>query len=225
MTFGDKRYDEAELNAFHIGHPHAPVVFHLGNVLRQTYAYAQRRGMVLLQQSYPFNVQDLQADLTNNRGFVSSGSTTRVGVARGWCPIPIEVTHLVCDAIFAIQSFSAVEVTHRLIARNGTGCDRNDAAVEYPEGTSVPGYIFGYVRDARFQARLNRYVAADFPYAGPVAVRWQQLDLPLSNVGTTPGVCQIRVEALANKTANGSTYGTPVAYQPLWYQVRAESRY
>jgi hypothetical protein len=215
MPFGDKRYDEYEFNPFHVGHPWAPVTFYIGNVLRQTYAYAQRRGVVLHQQSYPYNIQDFGNDLTANRGFVSSGATTRVGVTRAWCQIPLNFTHLVCDAVFAVQSLSAAEVQHRLIARNGTGCDRSDHVVEI-EATPWP---------SPQQQRLSRMSPEDFPYAGAFPVRWVQFDLELSNVGATPGVCQIRVEALANKTANGSTYGTPVAYQPLWYQVRAESRY
>lgn len=222
MSFGNRAFAETEPNPFYTHHTEGPVTYLIGNVLRQAYSYGQTRGQVLLQQDYPYDVRNLSGDLTNNRGFTSSGATTRVGVARGWVRIPREMTHLVCDAVFAVQSLAATEVSHRLIARNGTGCDRNDYSIEYDR--------FEERQDVAFFgntpiALRPRAIAADFPYLGVLGVKYQRFDLALSNVGSPPGICQLRIEALANRTDDGSTFGSPVAYLPLWYQVAAESRY
>jgi hypothetical protein len=225
MAFGDRKYDSAEPNSFYTSHAHAGVTFLLGNSLRQAYFAAQARGQVLLQQPYPFNTQDLQGDLSSARSFLGS-ATVYTGIARGWCLVPRETTHLVAEMFFAVQTLAACQVSHKLTCRNGAGCDTSTGTLEISEVDNIAGYEFAYTHNDSVNARLQRFIASDFPYVGPVQVRSHKIDLALVNVVTSaPGNCQIRVEALANRTTDGASFGAVVPYQPLWIQVSREMRY
>lgn len=221
LGFGDRRYDEADLVPQILGHPHAPVQFALGNMLRAAYLHAQQHGRVILQQTYGFNARNFSADLNIQRAFTASGAATWVGVTRGFVELPRETSHLVVDVAGVIFNFAPTSLAHRLTVSDGTDCDTTESTLEF-EADNRPSLI---VSNGQLSASPNdfaRAFGAEFPFANVFAVRTHSFALALSNVDVAAaGVVQVRLEARALRTTDGETYAVPVAYRPLFAQVTA----
>lgn len=204
-----------------LAHPHAPVQFAVGNMLRAAYLHAAQHGRVLIQQTYGFNVRNFSADLSLQRAFTASGSGTWVGVTRGFVELPRETTHLVVDVAGVVFNFAPTSLAHRLTASDGTDCDSAESTVEF-EADNRPSLI---VSNGQLSASPNEYArafGAEFPFANVFAVRTHSFALELSNLDVAAaGLVQVRLEARALRTTDGASYAVPVAYRPLFAQVTA----
>lgn len=223
-SFGDRRTDEVDFTQHLIGHPDAAVQFGIGNILRGAYLHAEQYGRVLIQQTWGYNVRNFSNDLSTIRASAASSNTAWVGVTRGWATIPRETSHLIAEVVYVLLNFAPVEVSHRLTARNGAGCNSSTSSVIYPDDSRAGLQISNGQLNAS-QLSFAQNFDAEFPFANVFSLRRATAKLALSAAGVgiaNPGRCQIRLEQHALRTNDASgDYSIPVPYRPLFAQISA----
>jgi len=226
LQVGDRAYTEAAWVSQYAGHPWAPFSFLVAECLRQAYVHTQAHGMLLFQQPYWHNTQDLSGDLSLTRAFTLSTATEWGGVGRAWAEMPLEVSHVDALVIFAIQTMRETQVDLQVtVIDASTNTDSATSSTVITEDArdgaartqTSSGVLQGSPND------LARLYDAEAPFLGAFRVHMARVRVPLSNVATDqPGKCEIRVEARANGWNDGTqTFNQPIGFMPLWVEARA----
>lgn len=225
LQMGDRAYAEAGWVSQYATHSRAPLSFLIAEALRQAYLHSQWHGRTLVQQPYWYDVQDPSGDLSRTRAFKLAGKTDWGGVARGWATVPRETSHLEAVFIFAVQGFSEALAELRVTVIDASAnTDQGESATVITEDAREAAGRAN-INAGRIQASQNdlaRLYDAEAPFTGPFRVHVVRARVALSNVDTdTPGDCEIRVEARANRVDENGDASYTVAVQPLWAEVLA----